>query len=260
MFSSFNALQSANPGSINSLMNSTCTPTTPGLIPTATLSVGSVVKRSKSFSENINSSGDSIRVPISPTGNDCNFQSSRPDRVLKRTLIKFDPGSNVGGMQRSYDSEPNGFSLSTTRPIASSVSVRGANRDSSETIFSSSASIFDCCARLIPSSKTNRQTVQSASTATPETTSHIAMRWINEEYLGLSSSIPAPTAIDASTLADISTTWGQNGSAVPESNALTYVSILAVAGWGFASGLAIWRLISAVRAYLRDRRHRARES
>ena len=139
----------------------------------------------------------------------------------------------------------------TMRTRLSFVSFRGARRVSS-------AIILACCTPLIPSSKTNKQTVHIDSMTTPLTTSHIAVRWTRGEYCGLSRSIPAPTAIEAITLADMKTACGQNGSTIPESNALTYICILAVLGWAFAAVAAISRLIGSLRALWREKYGKAR--
>jgi hypothetical protein len=92
----------------------------------------------------------------------------------------------------------------------------------------SSAMILDCCAELIPSSKTNRKMVHKASIATPPTISQNAARWTAGEYLGRSKIIPAPTAMLASTLKVSSPICGQKGSKPPDQNLLTYVSIAAI--------------------------------
>jgi hypothetical protein len=55
--------------------------------------------------------------------------------------------------------------------------------------------------------------------------------------------IPTPTAIPASTLPDIKTRWGQNGSAEPERSALIYAYIAAVLAWLFAVGAAVVALV-----------------
>lgn len=106
--------------------------------------------------------------------------------------------------------------------------------------------ILDCCAELIPSSKANRNIVQRASTAIPATTSQNATLWMDEEYLGPSRIIPAPTAQLASTLIANNQTCGQNGSTPPERNPLTYVTIPAILGWLIASIMAMIKLAKSV--------------
>jgi hypothetical protein len=130
------------------------------------------------------------------------------------------------------------------------VSLRGA-------IFSSSTMIFDCCALLMPSSNTNKEMVQIASTTIPTTTSQKATRWTAAEYLGRSNIIPTPTAMLARTLNDNSQKWGQNGSKSPEKNLLTYVGIAAIVGWLIAGGLAVWELLKSLLALWRARDHGA---
>jgi hypothetical protein len=122
----------------------------------------------------------------------------------------------------------NGFSLSVMLETCLSDSLRAASRSSSEII-------FNCCALLIASSKTNRDTMHNASMATPPITSQVATRWMAEEYFGDSSIIPPATAKLAATLTNIKIKWGQNGSAVPSKTALKYVGIAAILGWLFVA-------------------------
>jgi hypothetical protein len=67
--------------------------------------------------------------------------------------------------------------------------------------------------------------VQTASTATPPITSHLATRWTGAEYSLLSNIIPPATANEASTLTAGSQKWGQNGHDVSGSNELRYTNI-----------------------------------
>ena len=120
----------------------------------------------------------------------------------------------------------------------------------------SSAAISDIAEELMPSSKTNKQTVHIASIATPPITSHVAVLWTSAEYFGYSKSMPAPTEIDANTLADMSTKWGQNGLTEPENRALRVVSILAILGWLFATAAAFFRLAQSLRICWRERHPR----
>jgi hypothetical protein len=128
----------------------------------------------------------------------------------------------------------------------------GANRVSS-------AMILDCCDELIPSSKTNRAMVHTASIITPQMTRHIAAWLMDVEYFGDSNIIPAPTEKLASTLTDSSQKWGQNGSKPPEVNALTYVSIGAIVSWLFVAGLAAIRLVQRLYIVWREHNTRARK-
>ena len=50
--------------------------------------------------------------------------------------------------------------------------------------FCSKSAILSCCARLMRSSNTKREIVQKDSTATPEITSQMAMRWTLDGYRG----------------------------------------------------------------------------
>ena len=93
--------------------------------------------------------------------------------------------------------------------------LKASNCDLSSTLGAirvSSAIILDCCAELIPSSKTNRAIVHTASIITPQMTRHVAAWLMDIEYFGDSNIIPAPTEKLASTLTDSSQKWGQNGS------------------------------------------------
>ncbi len=117
-------------------------------------------------------------------------------------------------------------------------------------------SIRDCCAELMPSSKTNRNIVQTASNTMPTTTSQNATRWTYGEYFWPSNIIPAPTATLAATLTDSSPTWGQSGSIVPDINALTYVSVAAMIGWMFAAIAAITMLAKSIFALTRQKRRK----
>ncbi len=128
----------------------------------------------------------------------------------------------------------NGVNFLAISETCASDKVRSAMRVSRVIIFNCCTSILDCCAPLMPSSKTNRHTVQSNSTATPTITNHVAVRWIATEYLGASKSIPAPTPIPASTLPKINTKWGQNGAAVPEASRLS-TSALPLLSFGCSS-------------------------
>jgi hypothetical protein len=127
---------------------------------------------------------------------------------------------------------PNGQTFDSTRLTAAGERFRGVV---SRMISACWSRIVACWALLIASSNTNKKTVHSDSTTTPTITSHFATRWTEAEYSLDSNIIPAPTAIPANTLPDMSTKWGQNGSAVPESNALTYIHIPAILAWLFAA-------------------------
>jgi hypothetical protein len=142
--------------------------------------------------------------------------------------------------------------------------VRGVAASIRETITSccsatrvSNAIIVSCCAELIISSNTNKQTVHIDSITTPPITSRVAQLLTPGEYLSDSNIIPAPTAIPANTLPAMSKRWGQKGSAVPESNALIYVSILAVLSWLFALVVAIAALIRSSISLWRERHIKA---
>jgi hypothetical protein len=119
----------------------------------------------------------------------------------------------------------------------------------------SSKIILDCCAVLIPSSKANKNIVQTASTATPTTTSQNATRWTDGEYVGPSRTIPAPTAKLASTLMDNSQIWGQKGSTSPDRKLLMYVSVAAILGWMIVTIMAMVQLIKSVMSLWRDHRN-----
>jgi hypothetical protein len=141
--------------------------------------------------------------------------------------------------------------FANTSAYCSAVRDRGAN-------LISSAMIFDCCALLIPSSKTNRKIVQTASTATPPITSLVATRWIVSEYFGDSNMMPAATAKLASTVTDSKMMWGQVESTPPEKKLLKYVSIAAVLGWVFVAALAPLNLaFRQVRDHHHPEKHRS---
>jgi hypothetical protein len=117
---------------------------------------------------------------------------------------------------------------------------------------------FGLLRRTNPLIKNKQKIVQIASTAIPATISQNATRWTEEEYLGRSNIIPAPTAMLASTAKDNSETCGQNGSKSPEINLLTYVSIAALAGWLVAGGLATAALLKSLYALWREHHPRSR--
>jgi hypothetical protein len=121
----------------------------------------------------------------------------------------------------------------------------------------SRAIILDCCDPLIPSSKTNRKMVHTASITTPQMTRHVATWWTDAEYFGDSNIIPAPTEKLAITLINSSEKWGQNGSKPPEVNALTYVSIGAIVSWLFVAGLATIRLVQSLYVVWREHHPKA---
>jgi hypothetical protein len=114
--------------------------------------------------------------------------------------------------------------------------------------------ILSCCEELIPSSKTNRNIVQHASTAMPPITSQNAILWTESGYFGRSKSIPIPTAKLASTLSDSSQKWGQKGNNSPESHLLRYVSITAMLSWLIVSIIAIIQLIKSIASYFGEKR------
>jgi hypothetical protein len=193
---------------------------------------------------------------------DCIFQPERQS-VTMRFTIKFDPGSNgfgnascpvIGGQLRSYGVPLNVANADSIRRFWSSMMLRGPASRFASKICWSNAMIFSCCWSLIASSNTNREIVQIDSIMTPTITNHFAARWTRAGYSGDSNIIPAPTAAPASTLPASSSKWGQNGSAVPASNAPTYVGIAAILTWAVALCLALWRLTSSLLSLWRERR------
>jgi hypothetical protein len=159
--------------------------------------------------------------------------------------------SSSGWMLMSNGTPENGLSFSIID--RGFFMTLGANLVSNAMICEFCDSIVDCCRELIDSSKTNRKTVHSDSTAMPPSTSHIATRWAADEYLGDSSMIPNPTMNAANILTDNKTTWGQNGAASPERTILKYVSINAILAWLFVALMAIAGFVGSLVAFWRER-------
>lgn len=94
--------------------------------------------------------------------------------------------------------------------------------------------IVDCCAALIPSSNANKIMVQTASTATPPTTSNVVI----DKTFSDSRMMPQATAAEPTTLIEIRAKWGQNEATDPEKKALIGIYFLAVTGWGIVAVVA----------------------
>lgn len=75
----------------------------------------------------------------------------------------------------------------------------------------SSAIILSCCPWLIPSSNANSEILQNVSTTIPQITSHMAMRWRRDDWVGDSHNIPQPTAIVATMSPPRNPTWVRSG-------------------------------------------------
>jgi|SRR5581483_701929 len=180
-------------------------------------------------------------------------QSSQVQPSLENTLSDRSIANEISSSsvaEKTYEILPASWAAFESRDtiiaLWSLLSARAANLFSNAMILRWSASIFRCCALLIPSSNTNKNIVQTASKPMPTTTSQNATLWTAGEYFGRSKIIPTPTAMLESTATDSNVTWGQNGSKSPERNLLTYVSIAAMFGWIVVSCLAIGRLIESL--------------
>jgi len=113
-------------------------------------------------------------------------------------------------------------------------------------------SITDCCARLMPSSNSNRNIVATASIITPKNTQAVGSshKWPARQA---SQIIPPPTNRPPITAAEINTKCGVEGSTPPEKNWPIYVEIAApfvliLFGFGFAAIAVIRWLLSLIRS------------
>jgi hypothetical protein len=122
------------------------------------------------------------------------------------------------------------FNFSDSSDFCCKVSRLGANRVSS-------AMIFDCWTLLIPSSKPNSKSVQTASIATPPTTSKLA-----NDHFGFSRTIPIATAKLATIAAVNNTAWGQVASREPEKNPLTWLYLTAADSWLLVAIIAVAKM------------------
>ncbi len=118
----------------------------------------------------------------------------------------------------------------------------------------STPTIVPCCEELIPSSKTKRNIVHSASIAMPPITSQNAILWTDAGYLGRSNIMPAPTPKLANTLINNSQKWGHPGANSPESNLLKYAQAAAIIAWLSVSMMAIIQLVKSIMSYLKEKR------